>query len=57
MPNPPLRYLANCAIVLGCQPEDLIEEEWRRWFPLAKPNPPRRPEALWSPERYGIEDS
>jgi transcriptional regulator with XRE-family HTH domain len=29
--NPPIRYLANCAIVLGCELEDLIEPEWRGW--------------------------
>jgi DNA-binding Xre family transcriptional regulator len=27
--NPPIRYLANYAIVLGCEREDLIEPEWR----------------------------
>jgi transcriptional regulator with XRE-family HTH domain len=50
--NPPLRYLANCAIVLGCQLEDLIEDEWRAWLALAKPKPPRKPEALWKPGRF-----
>ena len=29
--NPPVRYLANCAIVLGCELDDLIEPEWREW--------------------------
>jgi transcriptional regulator with XRE-family HTH domain len=29
--NPPIRYLANCAIVLGCELEDLIEPGWREW--------------------------
>jgi transcriptional regulator with XRE-family HTH domain len=29
--NPPIRYLANCAIVLGCELEDLIEPQWREW--------------------------
>lgn len=50
--NPPLRYLANCAIVLGCDLEALIEDEWRGWLPLAKAKPPRNPEALWQPDRY-----
>ncbi len=31
MTNPPIRYLANCAIVLGIPLEDLIEPEWRAW--------------------------
>jgi len=29
--NPPIRYLTNCALVLGCALEDLIENEWRHW--------------------------
>jgi transcriptional regulator with XRE-family HTH domain len=29
--NPPIRYLTNCAIVLGCELEDLIEPAWREW--------------------------
>lgn len=43
MDNPPIRYLANLAIVLGCGLEDLIEPEWREWHrnrwgkPKAKP--------------------
>lgn len=27
--NPPIRYLSNCAIALGCPLEDVIEPEWR----------------------------
>ena len=50
--NPPLRYLANCALVLGCPLEELIEEEWRQWLPLAKPNPPAKPEKPRRPERF-----
>jgi transcriptional regulator with XRE-family HTH domain len=29
--NPPIRYLTNCAIALGCELEDLIEPAWREW--------------------------
>jgi transcriptional regulator with XRE-family HTH domain len=29
--NPPIRYLTNCAIVLGCELEDLVESAWREW--------------------------
>lgn len=29
--NPQLRWLANCALVLGVTVEDLIEDEWREW--------------------------
>lgn len=32
--NPPIRYLTNCAIVLECELEDLIEPEWREWRPF-----------------------
>ena len=32
--NPPLRYLANCAIALGVKVEDLIEPDWREWAVL-----------------------
>jgi hypothetical protein len=52
MANPPLRYLANCAIVLGVGVEDLIEEQWRDWLPLARTKRPRDPRALWRPDRY-----
>lgn len=34
MPNPPLRYLVNLSIVLDCELDDLIEDEWREWMPL-----------------------
>ena len=46
--NPPLRYLTNCALVLGCPLEELIEDEWRQWLALAKAKPPSNPESLWS---------
>jgi transcriptional regulator with XRE-family HTH domain len=29
--NPPIRYLTNCAIALGCELEDLVEPAWREW--------------------------
>lgn len=34
MDNPPLRYLTNCAVVLGCDLEDLIEPAWRTFKQL-----------------------
>lgn len=52
MANPPLRYLANCAIVLGVEVEELIDDEWRRWLPIGRERPPRKPETLWQPGRY-----
>ncbi len=30
--NPPIRYLGNLAIALGCEIEDLIEPAWRRFW-------------------------
>ncbi len=46
MDNPPIRYLANLAIVLGCKLEELIEPEWREWrrnrFGKPKAKPRRR---------------
>jgi transcriptional regulator with XRE-family HTH domain len=32
--NPPIRYLANLAIVLECELEDIIEPAWREWADL-----------------------
>lgn len=36
IPNPPIRYLVNCAIVLEVELEAVCEPEWLRWtqFPL-----------------------
>jgi transcriptional regulator with XRE-family HTH domain len=34
MRNPPMRYLVNAAIVLGCDWTDLVEPEWERWLDL-----------------------
>lgn len=31
--NPGIRYLGNIAIALGCQIEDLIEDDWRELKP------------------------
>jgi transcriptional regulator with XRE-family HTH domain len=52
MSNPPIRYLANCAIVLDVELEELIEEEWRGWLSLGQKKPPRDPKRLWQPGRY-----
>ena len=57
MANPPLRYLANCATVLGVEVEELIEDEWRQWSAFDATPPPEWPEQLWRPERYRREGS
>jgi transcriptional regulator with XRE-family HTH domain len=46
--NPPLRYLSNCALALGCNVRELIEEEWLDWyvFDERKSEPPE-PEGFW----------
>lgn len=42
--NPPLRYLTNCALVLGVRLGDLVEDEWLQWkrFDVDTPEPPTR---------------
>lgn len=47
--NPPLRYLTNCALALGCQLDDLIEDEWRQWLVLdhRTASTPPQPETFW----------
>src|SRR3954454_23524609 len=43
-PNPPLRLLVNCALALGCELDDLIEDHWRGWYTpvgLQRTTPPR----------------
>jgi transcriptional regulator with XRE-family HTH domain len=44
MDNPPLRYLVNCAIALGVELEEVLEDEWLEWklFDLQAPDPRRR---------------
>jgi transcriptional regulator with XRE-family HTH domain len=46
--NPPIGYVANCAVVLGCQPGDILEVHQRGWFQL-RPGlrRPADPSALW----------
>jgi transcriptional regulator with XRE-family HTH domain len=43
--NPPLRYLTNCALVLGVPVEELIEDEWRTaWLQLTPDGPTGPPD-------------
>lgn len=35
-----LRALVNCALVLGVAVDELIEDEWREWYPFAQPRAP-----------------
>ncbi len=43
IPNPPIRYLANCALALGARLEDVAEDEWLTWSQLAAGQPKRPP--------------
>ncbi|WP_081686499.1 helix-turn-helix domain-containing protein [Candidatus Solirubrobacter pratensis] len=38
--NPPLRYLQKIAIALDAQLADVIEPEWRQWWPRPGANTP-----------------
>jgi transcriptional regulator with XRE-family HTH domain len=38
--NPPLRYLTNCALVLGVRVGDLIEDAWLQWMRFDEHTPP-----------------
>lgn len=46
IPNPPLRYLTNCALVLGVPADELIEEEWRTTWLQLTPDAPAEPPDL-----------
>jgi transcriptional regulator with XRE-family HTH domain len=48
--NPPVRLLVNCAIALGCELDDLIEDEWRAWYTPAGIPPSSPPSTLWTAE-------
>ena len=48
LPLRQLRYLANAAILLGCELEDLVEDSYREWTNLNGRVPePMRPQFLW----------
>lgn len=47
MNNPPLRYLANCALALDVKLEDLIEDQWREWLPLDVASAAEPPKSGW----------
>jgi transcriptional regulator with XRE-family HTH domain len=40
--NPKLRHLVNCAIALGVELADVVEDSWLEWLPLdeASAEPP-----------------
>jgi transcriptional regulator with XRE-family HTH domain len=46
--NPKLRYLVNCAIALGVELDEVLEDEWLEWRPFNKEaaDPPQ-PDEFW----------
>ena len=42
--NPPLRYLVNCALVLGVELVEILEDDWVTWSRLAAGAPGEAPE-------------
>ena len=42
--NPPVGYLVNCALALGCELEDILDDEQKRWqvFDTRAAAPPER---------------
>ena len=40
--NPPITYLVNCAMVLGCELVDVCEKRWLAWTSFAGAKKPRR---------------
>lgn len=51
-PNPPLRYLINCAIVLGVQWQEFWEPEWEGWLDLGVPEPTSEDRVFWENVAY-----
>ena len=46
--NPPLRYLTNCALALGLELEDVIEDDHRLWYVFhVKASAPPDPKRFW----------
>jgi DNA-binding XRE family transcriptional regulator len=52
-PNPPIGWLANSAIVLGCDLEDLMEDEMHEWHWLGQRHEPPPPE--WREREEALE--
>jgi hypothetical protein len=54
MTNPRVRYLANCALALGCPLEDVLEDEHRAWLTLdVRAAGPPDPSTFWKVEEAG----
>lgn len=40
MPNPPIRYLSNCALILDVDLVSVCEDEWLEFTPFYRHDPP-----------------
>jgi len=50
--NPKLRTLVNCALALGVDLMDVLEDEWMEWLPLSKDAiAPPVPDEFWRSSR------
>lgn len=45
--NPKLRTLVNCAIALGVELSDVIEDDWLGWLPTSRARRPPEPDEFW----------
>jgi transcriptional regulator with XRE-family HTH domain len=45
--NPKLRTLVNCAIALGVELADVLEDDWLEWLPTGGAKRPPKPDRLW----------
>jgi transcriptional regulator with XRE-family HTH domain len=45
--NPKLRTLVNCAIALGVELADVLEDEWLEWLPADDAAEPPVPGEFW----------
>jgi transcriptional regulator with XRE-family HTH domain len=45
--NPKLRTLVNCAIALGVELSDVIEDDWLDWLPAQRASKPPEPDEFW----------
>jgi transcriptional regulator with XRE-family HTH domain len=43
MAAPPISYLANCALVIEVELEDLVDDAWRRWRVFDRVDAPKPP--------------
>jgi transcriptional regulator with XRE-family HTH domain len=45
--NPKLRTLVNCALALGVDLSDVLEDDWLAWLPMNGAEEPPEPDEFW----------